>query len=293
MRVPPLTEAEKNRWYSKFFYERYEPAPEALAEIGDNGPMGLENAVSVADRLTVVRDGYFNRERGWQVMPDGTTFVAGFIFMKDVTPDMFQWWFSWMPVDGLRGRLWDPEEHLNLVVDPESIKRMCNSDLSVKERIYGNLLYAVEDNGTGYESDRYSWKKLNFRNPVDFGFTQEQLDAIEAKGGRVITAMSGPKDGDYASTFIHYARPAEGGCEVRSRFFVGYKMDHGQLIKTMADDMPQKALEQIGTGLTMHCLKEYTNLGHILPELYAKEGHKVDTIEEYNTLYTRDFSDFT
>ena len=102
MRVPPLTEAEKNRWYSKFFYERYEPAPEALAEIGDNGPMGLENAVSVADRLTVVRDGYFNRERGWQVMPDGTTFVAGFIFMKDVTPDMFQWWFSWMPVDGLR-----------------------------------------------------------------------------------------------------------------------------------------------------------------------------------------------
>ena len=36
------------------------------------------------------------------------------------------------------------------------------------------MLYAVEDNGTGYESDRYSWKKLNFRNPVDFGFTQAQ-----------------------------------------------------------------------------------------------------------------------
>ena len=87
MRVPPLTEAEKNRWYSKFFYERYQPAPEALAEIGDNGPMGLENALSAADRLNAVKDGYFQRERGWQVMPDGTTFVAGFIFMKDVTPD--------------------------------------------------------------------------------------------------------------------------------------------------------------------------------------------------------------
>ena len=170
MRVPPLTEAEKNRWYSKFFYERYQPAPEALAEIGDNGPMGLENALSAADRLNAVKDGYFQRERGWQVMPDGTTFVAGFIFMKDVTPDMFQWWFSWMPVDGLRGRLWDPEEHLNLVVDPESIRRMCNPALSVKERIYGNMLYAVEDNGTGYESDRYSLEEAELPQPRGLRF---------------------------------------------------------------------------------------------------------------------------
>ena len=83
-----------------------------------------------------VKDGYFQRERGWQVMPDGTTFVAGFIFMKDVTPDMFQWWFSWMPVDGLRGRLWDPEEHFEPGggpgVHPAHVQPR---PLSVKERI--------------------------------------------------------------------------------------------------------------------------------------------------------------
>ena len=45
-------------------------------------------------------------------MPDRTTFVCGKMFMKDVTPEMFEWWFSWMPADPIRGRLWDPEEHL-------------------------------------------------------------------------------------------------------------------------------------------------------------------------------------
>ena len=43
-----------------------------------------------------------------------------------------------------------------------------------------------------------------------------------AAGGRLVTAMSGPKDGDFVSSFMHYARPVEGGCEVRSWFFVGY-----------------------------------------------------------------------
>ena len=47
-------------------------------------------------------------------MPDRTTFVCGNVFMKDVTPEMFQWWFAWMPADPIRGRLWDPEEHLGM-----------------------------------------------------------------------------------------------------------------------------------------------------------------------------------
>ena len=45
--------------------------------------------------------------------------------------------------------------------------------------------------------------------------------------------------------------------------------------------------------IAQHANKEFPLLAGILPELYAKEGHKVDTIEEYNTLYARDFSDFT
>ena len=279
--VMPLTPEQEQRWYSKFFYERYEPPAEALREIGENGPIGLENAFSVAERTRVLDEGYHTRERGWQVMPDGTTFVQGHLFMKDVTPEMFQWWFAWMPADPLRMRMWDPTDHYSMYVSDDTAKRICDGSLPVPERIWGNLLFAVEDNGTGYESDRFSYKKLNFRYPTEFGFTEEQIAAERAKGATITTAMSGPKDGEFASSFVHYARPVEGGCEVRSWFFVGYKMDNGRLVKTMADDMPQAALEQIGRGLTLHCLREYTNLAHILPEAYARCGQHVDTWEEY------------
>lgn len=279
---PPLTEAENARWYSKFFYERYPDNPEAMAELGDNGPMGLENATAVEDRFRILTKGDLPRERGWQVMPDRTTFVCGKMFMKDVTPEMFEWWFSWMPADPIRGRLWDPEEHLGMIVDESTLRRMCDPTLTVKERIYGNLLYAVEDNGTGYESDRYSYKKLKFFDPVEFGFTREQLDQMEAEGGRLVTAMSGPKDGDFVSSFLHYARPVEGGCEVRSWFFVGHKVakSEGGPLRTMDPNISQQALEQIGRGLSMHCLHEYGTLGHFLAEVYAKQH---DTVDSWDT----------
>ena len=91
--------------------------------------------------------------------------------------------------------------------------------------------------------------------------------------------MSGPKDGDFVSSFMHYARPVEGGCEVRSWFFVGYKLakSEGGPLRTMAEDIPDAALEQIGRGLFHHCLNEYTNLSHILPEAYAKQHDIVDS----------------
>lgn len=72
-------------------------------------------------------------------MPDRTTFVCGNVFMKDVTPEMFQWWFAWMPADPIRGRLWDPEEHLGMIVDESTLRRLTDPTLSVKERIYGNF----------------------------------------------------------------------------------------------------------------------------------------------------------
>ena len=172
-----------------------------------------------------------------------------------------------------------PEEHLGMIVDESTLRRLTDPTLSVKERIYGNILYAVEDNGTGYESDRFSYKKLKFFHPTEFGFTQQQLDDMEAAGGRLVTAMSGPKDGDFVSSFMHYARPVEGGCEVRSWFFVGYKLakSEGGSLRTMAEDIPDAALEQIGRGLSHHCLNEYTNLAHILPEAYAKQHDIIDS----------------
>ncbi len=284
---PPLTDAENARWYSKFFYERYTPAPEALAELGDNGPMGLANATAVSDRFRILSKGDLPRERGWQAMPDRTAFVCGKVFMKDVTPEMFQWWFCWMPADPIRGRIWDPEEHLGMIVDEATLRRLTDPALTVKQRLYGNLLYAVEDNGTGYESDRYSYKKLKFFDPVEFGFSREALDAMEADGGRLVAAMSGPKDGDFVSSFLHYARPVPGGCEVRSWFFVGHKLARaeGGPVRTMEADIPQAALEQIGRGLSMHCLYEYTNLAHILPEVYARQHGTVDSWDVCKTVF--------
>ena len=71
---------------------------------------------------------------------------------------------------------------------------------------------------------------------------------------------------------VHFLRPVEGGCELRTRFWMGYSVIDGKPVKILPDgvrfpDIPLKAL-------LMHNIKEFTNLAAILPDVYAEYHDK-------------------
>ena len=114
----------------------------------------------------------------------------------------------------------------------------------------------VEDTGLGPEKIA-----INFRNPADVGFDPEKLKDFN---GTIVCAGN-----EHNPVFMcRFLRPVEGGCELRTRFWMGYSIIGGKPVKVIPDgtEFPIEA----AMGLLMHNIKEFTNLAAILPEIYAE-----------------------
>lgn len=70
---------------------------------------------------------------------------------------------------------------------------------------------------------------------------------------------------------MHMAVDTEDGCELRSRFWMGYKIENGVGKRYGFPEFLLKKLKGIFEKLLAHNFYEYTNLGVILPQLYAEE----------------------
>lgn len=62
---------------------------------------------------------------------------------------------------------------------------------------------------------------------------------------------------------------SKGGIELRSRFWIGYQIINGQLVKVISDGIILSI--EVTEGLFNHNLKEFTHLAEILPKIYSEE----------------------
>ena len=67
--------------------------------------------------------GYHEHETGYSILPDGTSYIAFHLPLPNITPLMFDWFFSWHPLDSIRYNLWHPDEHISVAVDEEDRKK--------------------------------------------------------------------------------------------------------------------------------------------------------------------------
>jgi hypothetical protein len=102
---------------------------------------------------------------------------------------------------------------------------------------------------------------INFRNPADIGFDPEKLKTFK---GTIVCAGNEKSP----TIMVHFLRPVEGGCELRSRFWLGYHVIDGKPVKFLPDGcrIPLDGVK----NLLMHNIKEFTHLASILPEVYAE-----------------------
>ena len=68
-------------------------------------------------------------------------------------------------------------------------------------------------------------------------------------------------------------RQASGGLEHRTRFWMGYRMSSGkpELVLPPGISVPAIAVQ----GLARHNVREFSNLGALLPEIHAEFGGQV------------------
>jgi hypothetical protein len=268
-----LTPKEKSRPYAKYYDRPMTPAPREIYDFLDRGPIDPALALPIEKRNDLLRPGYLPAERGYCVLPDGSGFVAGLTTMPGVTPEMIDWWFAWHGLEGLRYGIWDPEDHLNIHVAPETLERRLSPALSLRERNWSTTDVVTEDVGTGSIV-----LEISFLSPQDFGYDMELFAKGAATAVSSNTVLQATRSGLVA--FTHVARVIPGGIELRSRFWIGWNIVDRKAVR-VGREVPAEAIAGITKGLAYHCPKEYYNLAAILPRVYAENSGIADRLEEF------------
>ena len=79
----------------------------------------------------------------------------------------------------------------------------------------------------------------------------------------------GPVPGQgVAAIMTHFVRELPGGIELRSRFWIGFGLEDGRLVRLVPDGA--SVPPEVVRGLFAHNLKEFGHLAAILPRVYAE-----------------------
>ena len=259
-KLVPVTEEDKKKSYYKYYLEEMTDAPPEHYQKVLAGPMDPAKALPVQDRNRLFEPGYFEEEIGYCVMPDGTGYISNLVKMPGVTGEMFDWWFAWHGLDNFRYTIWDHEDHYR--AESMQKEKGRNPFLSYKERYWDTSHRVYEDVGMGPENIL-----INFKNPGDLGF---DVSKIGTPACATIVCANGVGPNARPGTIMcHFIREIEGGVELRTRFWMGWGVFNGRLMKALPDGvkMPDFPLR----ALNLHNIKEFTNLAALLPRIFPEE----------------------
>jgi hypothetical protein len=269
MKRRELTETEKLKPYSKYFYKELAEIPAADLEKINEGPVNPAMVTSIQDRNDLMKSGYLDVETGYTVMPDGSGFSATLVKMPGVTPEMLDWWFNWHPLEGLRYALWCPVAHTDISVKNPA-QHLDSSGVALRERNYGSTHYPVE----GFDVDGAQALGIEFLSPKDFGldiemFKEPGISRAYCANVTLIT-MNLP-----INSFFHAVREVEGGIEYRSRYWAGQTMRSEGPVRV---ELPIPMMD-MARNVCLHSLIEYNNLASFLPQLHTEMGGKINELQ--------------
>jgi len=231
------------------------------------------SAISTLGRADVNRlldAGYLQSESGFRRNEDGSTYVAVLTNMPGVTLEMIDWWFWWHAAEGVRYQIWYPAMHYDIKSDFGG--HYNDENKTYRERLHLSTHHVTEDIGLGKEEII-----IDFLSPVEFGYDASKLNPD--KETIICARVGSPKTGVWAVEMCHFVRVTDEGVEMRSRFWMGYKVQRmnkfGQAILNtiLNNSFVKRTLmpKDLGSKMFHHCSQEYHNLASLLPELYSEE----------------------
>lgn len=279
-----LTEEEKKKSYAKLFYKPLADIPQEDLDILNAGPIDPAKALVIEDRGELLKPGYLPAETGWCKMPDGSGFAATRVFFPDAVPEMFEWWFNWHPIEPLRYAIWSPNAHMSISVDDPSVHKD-DSGVALHIRNEGKVHYPVE----GFRYDLAQPAVIHFLSPKDYGLDEDEVKNSPVKAMFLANlfirgGMSFSETVDENNirsevlnpfnVFFHSVRMVEGGCELRSRYWIAKTIVNGKA--EHVNMPPELDVEQFAWENCRHSLTEYNNLASFLPQLYREMGGRID-----------------
>ena len=265
----PLTVEEKEKPYAKYCtMPIHEPDPALLKQ--SRKYLAEKDAMAITQRAALLKADAPYANTGYRVMDDGSGYVAVRQFLPGVTTDMMGWWSLWHPRENMRYQLWFPAGHKSIKdVTPDNmeVSTRMSPDIAGCE-ICGQQLHMIEDTGMGYEN-----VSIEFLTPEQMGFDIDALNQSE------IVWMTGGNGHNWGlsddapkipAVVLHVAYEGDGGLWIQSHFWMGWQFENGKPRLMLP---PTSTIPLFGPkALINHCVREFANLGHILPSLYQEEA---------------------
>lgn len=263
----PLKEGAEQRSYYKYYLRDMAEIPKEKQEFLKNPRGRAEDALKIEDRNKLFDPGYLPDEKGYFMLENGTGVVSNNTFFKGSKGEMLQWWFAWHGIDPLRYAIWDPYDHYDLEINDEARAKMTDPYVSIADKCYDVDHLVTESLVMGTEPMKLL---IGFRNPASMGYDTSKIftDACSfLVCANVLILVD--ENTKIPVVMTHMARDIEGGCELRSRFWMGYQIIDGKAQKMIPDGMVFP--EPVVAELLGHNFAEFTNLAAILPEVYSEE----------------------
>jgi hypothetical protein len=251
--------------YARFYKTDVPPLAEHVKHALLVGVQSCELFPDVKQACMLLEPGYWPVETGYGMGPEGSVQVFALTEMPGVTPAMWDWWFAWHGSEAQRYKLWHPRAHLHVVWADG------RADL---QHYVGRISNVVE-----YVGRERLDLTIRFVSPSSLGLDETRLQqqgevAICARGGMAGTPVE-------TGWLVHHLRPVAGGCEMRSRFWLGGRHVQlrstngwiGSLVGRAAAHFNPLTSNQ-GAELLVHCAQEMSHLATVLPALYQEFGHQ-------------------
>ena len=259
--------------YERFFLPDIE-VPAAGAKLLRAGPMPTEQTLtpSIADLGRLIDHAAEFPDHGYALLDGPTAYAQSRVVMPGVTTRMFEWWFTWHPLEKERYMLWFPQAHVdNSVIDPA---RLADTSLSYAERLYDNP--NAIDEFIGPTSLKIV---IHFASPASLGLDEDAL----RRAGLTTSASGTIRVADAPDTtfmfMLHLARNTRAGMELFSRYWIGAHPEFARfpggrhapaLLSRLG--MDTDAIERLAYEMAVHDMTEFAHLGRVLPDVFATFG---------------------
>jgi phloretin hydrolase len=269
----PLSQGEEAKPYAKYYYRPLKCPKPALLKFLEK-PIDPSEALPISQINRLLSDDHGSADIGYCVMPDGSGYLASKLFLEGCTAEMLDWWGYWHAEENLRYAIWYYPSHMECSL-LEKGAGWASTKMSRKiggGGGFGNLCGMVEDVGLGPDRIR-----LRFLSPEDFGLDAKRLDPdvfmnVSGGCGRSCPADAPEGTPTMPATVLHLGKRVPGGVEMISHFWIGWSMNGG---KPSLELPPQFRIPEIVPLFMLnHCIREFTNLGSILPLVFAEEHGK-------------------
>jgi hypothetical protein len=247
-----------NSSYAKYF----DPTPVLkpstnVAKALQQGRLAAGATPALEQVTAMVQDGYAEVECGYTLETDGSARLAILTPMPNVKPPMWHWWFGWHGDQDAKYKLWHPKAHVSA---------------TWKDGVVGKVEYIGRTSHIQeYIGQTLEKAAIQFIAPTTLGLptASDSQVFICARVGFVDFSL------DYG-WLVHQVRAAQGGAEMRSRFWIGgehiqFKINNP--LGEIASGFMQKARkvdQQRAIDLVTHCSEEMSHLATFLPTIYAE-----------------------